>query len=222
MTSSIPSRNAWRNEALSKIDPRHTALLVIDLQNDFCSDSGALAVLGSNVSPCKAVAERIAPFLRKVRDVLPLIAFFRLVYDPDRMSESQKERLMRDGKPIICQPGSSGVELFVSPEASDLIFTKHHYSAFTNDEFLRVLHERGIKNVVVTGVDTHICVEGTVRQGYDLGYRMLVLRDLVATRESELAQHQNSLATCERYFAISLESHLFTELLRSREMVTTR
>src|SRR5262249_48320886 len=157
--------------------------------------------------------------LRKVRGALPLVAFFRLVYDPDKMSESQKERLIRDGKPIICLPGSSGVELFVTPEGSDLVFTKHHYSAFTNKEFLGVLHERAIKNIVVTGVDTHICVEGTVRHGYDLGYRMLVLPDLVGTRGSELAQHQNSLAICERYFAVSLESHLFTELLRSRETV---
>ena len=218
MTSSVQaSKDAWRNAVLSKIDPRRTALLVIDLQRDFCSDSGALAALGSDVSPCRGVAERVSLFLPKVRGVLPLIAFFQLVYDPDKMSEAQKERLIRNGNPIICQPASTGIELFITPDPTDLVFTKHHYSAFSNEGFLRVLRERSIENVVVTGVDTHICVEGTVRQGYDLGYRMLVLSDLVATRESEYARHQNSLALCDRYFALTLESQLFTELLRRRD-----
>lgn len=215
------SRDAWRNETLSKIDPRRTALLVIDLQRDFCSDNGALAALGSNVSPCRAVAERVSLFLEKVRGVLSFIAFFQLVYDPDKMSESQKERLIRNGKPIICQPSSSGIELFVTPDPTDLVFTKHRYSAFSNEQFLRVLRERSITNVAVTGVDTHICVEGTVRHGYDLGYRMLVLSDLVATRESESAQHHNSLTLCDRYFALTLESDLFIELLRNRNAATT-
>jgi nicotinamidase-related amidase len=67
--------------------------------------------------------------------------------------------------------------------------------------------------VAVTGVDTHICVEGTIRHGYDLGYRMLVLSDLVGTRASEFARHENALALCERYFAIGLESGAFLNVV---------
>ena len=155
-------------------NPARTALLVIDLQIDFCSDDGALAALGSDVSPCRAVANRIAGFLPTIRADVALTAFFRLIYDPEKMSESQRERLIRNGRPIICAPESAGSELFIKPVPGDLVFTKHRYSAFSNDQVCRLLHERSITTVAVVGVDTHICVEGTVRQGYDLGYRMIV------------------------------------------------
>lgn len=210
-SSKIPY-SVWKADVLSNVDPRRTAVLVIDLQKDFCSDDGALAALGSDVSPCKAVAERIAQFLPSVRGTVGLIAFFRLVYDPDEMSEAQQERLLRDGKPIICSPGSLGSDLVITPAHEDWTFVKHRYSAFSNQQFYNLLRDRLITTVAVTGVDTHICVEGTVRHGYDLGYRMLILSDLVATRRSEFARHENSLALCDRYFALTIESSTFVEM----------
>jgi ureidoacrylate peracid hydrolase len=207
--------DAWKASVMSKVDFRRTAVLVIDLQKDFCSDDGALAALGSDVSPSRAVAERIAQFLPSVRGTAGLIAFFRLVYDPDEMSEAQQERLLRDGKPIICGPGSGGSDLVITPAHEDWTFVKHRYSAFSNQHFQNLLRERLITTIAVTGVDTHICVEGTVRHGYDLGYRMLVLSDLVATRRSEFARHENSLALCERYFALTIDSSTFLEICQA-------
>lgn len=214
--SASPDMDAWKAEILAKVHPQQTALLVVDLQNDFCSDDGALAALGSDVSPCRAVAERIIDFLPKARGMLAVTAFFQLIYDVEKMSEAQRERLVRNGKPVICVPGSFGSELFITPEPGDLVFTKYRYGGFSNEQFRRQLLERSITTIAVTGVDTHICIEGTVRQGYDLGYRMLVLSDLVATRRSELARHENSLTLCARYFALTLDSGTFLRALRSR------
>ena len=215
--SSNVTYDGWKAGVLSKVNPRHTALLVIDLQRDFCCEDGALAALGSDVSSSRATAERIGHFLPRVRGIVDLIAFFRLVYEPAKMSEAQSERLLRDGKPIICAPGSAGSDLIVTPAKEDLVFTKHRYSAFSNQQFQEILRDRSITTVVVTGVDTHICVEGTVRHGYDLGYRMLVLSDLVATRKSEFARHENSLALCERYFGLTITSSTFLEMCEARE-----
>jgi ureidoacrylate peracid hydrolase len=205
--------DAWKARALLQVDPQRTALLAIDLQRDFCSPDGALAALGSDVSPSTAVAARIDRFVPRVRNTVGLVAFFQLVYEPAQMSEAQRERLLQDGKAILCQPGTAGCELVVTPDHSDQVFTKHRYSAFSNQQFCDVLSERSITTVAVTGVDTHICVEGTVRHGYDLGYRMVVLSDLVATRRSEIARHEHSLAVCERYFAITMESPDFLNLV---------
>jgi ureidoacrylate peracid hydrolase len=213
MESSKPIYDAWKASVLSKVEPRQTAVLVIDLQKDFCSEEGALAGLGSDVSPCRATAERIAQFLPLVRGMVGLIAFFKLVYEPSDMSEAQQERLLQDGKPIICSAYGGGSDLVLAPTPGDYIFVKHRYSAFSNREFRNLLRERAITTVVATGVDTHICVEGSVRHGYDLGYRMLVLSDLVATRHSELARHKNSLALCDRYFALTIDSRKFIETL---------
>lgn len=206
---------AWRSSILAKVNPRRTAIAVIDLQNDFCSKDGALAALGSDVSPSEMAAEAIVKFLPSVRHSIAMTAFFRLEYEPSRMSEVQRERLLRNGRPIICAPASLGAELFVNPEPGDRIFTKYRYSAFSNEEFRELLRSQSIETVAVAGVDTHICVESTVRQGYDLGYRMLVLSDLVATRRSEFGRHENSLAVCERYFGLVIESTTFLTTLNA-------
>jgi ureidoacrylate peracid hydrolase len=213
--SGKPTQDVWKTAVLSRVDPRHTALLVIDLQNDFCRDDGAVAAFGSDVSPCRTAAHRIAQFLPEVRGTLSFIAFFQLIYDSDKLSEAQRERLLKNGKPMICLPGSGGAELFMTPDPADLVFTKHRYSAFSNEQFCSLLRERSITTVVVSGVDTHICVEGTVREGHDLGYRMVVLSDLVATTRSQFARHENSLALCERYFAVTIESNVFLKALRN-------
>src|SRR5262245_25325294 len=104
MSSADRKYDEWKAAALQNVDPRRTALLVIDLQTDFCSPNGALAALGSDVSPSAAVAERIRSFLPEVREHLGLVAFFKLVYDPAKMSPSQRERLLRDGRPLLCDP----------------------------------------------------------------------------------------------------------------------
>jgi ureidoacrylate peracid hydrolase len=212
----------WKAGVLSTIDSRRTAVLVIDLQKDFCSDDGALAALGSDVSPSAAAAERIAKFLPSVRARVGLIAFFRLLYSSEHMSEAQKERLLRNGKPIICSPSGGGSDLVITPTPGDYIFIKHRYSAFSNRQFRNLLRERLITTIAVTGVDTHICVEGTVRHGYDLGYRMVVLSDLVATRRSEFARHENSLALCERYFALTIDSNTFSDACHAKHKFIAR
>lgn len=209
--------DVWRTNILARVQPERTALAVIDTQRDFCSSDGALAALGGDVSPCQTAAEKIAAFLPQVRALLGVVAFFRLEYDPRHLSEAQRERLLRDGRPIICAPNSPGSELIVTPGPKDKVFTKHRYSAFSNDDFLKLLSERTIDTVAVAGVDTHICVENTVRQGHDLGFRMLVLSDLVATRGSEARRHENALTVLERYFGIVIDSALFLKVLTQHE-----
>jgi ureidoacrylate peracid hydrolase len=186
---------------------------VIDLQRDFCSEDGALAALGSDVSPCRTTAEKVAEFLPRIRELVALVAFFRLEYDPTRMSPVQRERLLRDGRPVICAPDSPGSQLFIAPHPDDKVFTKHRYSAFSNGGFVEVLKALSIETLAVTGVDTHICVENTVRDGYDRGYRMLILSDLVATRTSESRRHENALTVMERYFGFVIHSTQFLTLL---------
>lgn len=212
-----PTEAAWKMDVLSRVDPSRTALLVIDIQNDFCSDDGAVAAMGGDISECRMVANRIAEFVPQVSGRLGFTAFFRLIYDDQWLSESQKERLLKNGSPIICAAGSHGADLFLTPGPEDLVFTKHCYSAFSNEAFCQVLRERSIATVVVTGVDTHICIEGTVRAGYDLGYRMVVLTDLVGTTRSNISNHQNSLVLCERYLAVTVQSDLFLQELQNRK-----
>src|SRR5262249_8357478 len=104
MNAVRPEYEAWKTGVLSKIDPLRTAFIVIDLQRDFCSIDGALAALGSDVSSSAAVATRIHHFLPSIRPLVNFVAFFQLIYDPPQMSEAQKERLVKNGQPILCRP----------------------------------------------------------------------------------------------------------------------
>jgi ureidoacrylate peracid hydrolase len=212
MNAVRPEYEAWKAGVLSKVDPATTALIAIDLQRDFCSTDGALAALGSDVSPSASIVSRLEGFLPQVRPLVNFVAFFQLVYDPAEMSEVQKERLIKNGQPVVCRPNTRGCDLILTPTQDDLVFVKHRYSAFSSLPFQALLKERRIETVAVVGVDTHICVEGSVRHGYDLGFRMIVLSDLVATRRAEASRHDNSLALCERYFGLTMDSDAFVTM----------
>ena len=213
-----PASEIWKAGVLSKIEPAHTALLIIDLQRDFCSDDGALAALGSDVSPCQAVANRIANFLPEARGQ---VAFVKLFSNSSiklmRCRRHNVSVLSATAKTVICVPGAPVLNCSLSQFPGDRIFENIVTAHFSRRSLPAVVERlRSITTVAVAGVDTHICVEGTVRNGYDLGYRMLVLSDLVATRRAESNRHENSLALCERYFALTVDSGSFLELLRTR------
>lgn len=196
-----------RGWALHGIARERTALAVIDVQQDFCSGSGVIARGGDDVSTCSAVAERLAAALPQFRRLIDCVCFFRLFYDPPQMSTAQQERLIVAGRPVICDPDTSGVEYYlISPEIRDYQFVKYHYSAFTVDSFRSLLASRDIETVLLSGVDTHICIEGTARHGYDLGFRIAILSDLVGSSVANRDLHIRSLEVCAKYFALVVES----------------
>lgn len=197
----------WRNSVIENIRPGRSLLAVIDIENDFCSPGGAFARMGADVTECAIVAKRIAQATDILRPLLNRIAFFRLVYEPAAMTAVQRERLLEDGSPRICDPHGSGTNFYVVlPSPEDLVYTKHQYSIFSVNPFLEYLAVHAIENIILAGVDTHVCVESAARQGYDLGYRMVVLSDLVATRASAQASHDDALVTCEKYFGLVMTS----------------
>lgn len=213
----LRGKEMWKADILATLSPANTILAVIDVQNDFCSADGALARLGYDLSPCVAVAAQITNTLPALRDVVSSTNFFRLVYDTTMMSAVQKERLLRGEKPVICDPAGTGTDLFLPTVATDCTFIKHRYSAFSNESFVKMLRIGKIETVLVAGVDTHICVEATVRQGYDMGFRMVVLSDLVGTHRREQDAHIQSLARMDRYFGFVAPSQVVIEAL-SRKM----
>jgi ureidoacrylate peracid hydrolase len=215
LTRSPVQEPGWTDSILSSLEPTRTALAVIDVQNDFCSPTGALGLQGSDVTLCKVVAERISSAMPLLRRLVSCVAYFRLLYEPEKMSLPQRERLLVDGRPVLCAPTGTGGDFFrITPAESDLVFVKHRYSAFSVEAFRDQLRARDITTVLVAGVDTHICVEGTVRHGYDLGYRMVVLSDLVGTRQAEFHRHSLSLELCSKYFGIVVSS---AELIRAMD-----
>ena len=80
----------------------------------------------------------------------------------------------------------------------EYIVKKHRYGAFTGTALDNTLRENGIRTLVVTGVQTNVCVETTLREGLSRGYYIVVPADCVATHSSDL--HDATLQNVERLF----------------------
>jgi ureidoacrylate peracid hydrolase len=176
-------------------------VVVIDVQNDFCSVGGALYEQGCDIENIDRMLPTLALFLEKTRQLGGKILFTRHQYQLEQFTPfvQTRERLLFGGQgfPI---PGTWG-EAFcspVTPEQGDIVIDKHHYSAFSNPQLEQVLTEHGIQTLVLTGVLTNVCVETTAREADRKDLYTIVVDDCVASDSPEL--HRAALANIRDYF----------------------
>src|SRR5229473_5729381 len=120
-----------------KVDPKHCALVVIDVQNDFAADGGFFDRVGADLQPIRT--ERVPALLRLItgaRRTGVLVIFIQAIYDPEYLSAPMRERNARLGMEIPrCLTGSWGADFFeVRPEVGEPIVIKHRYSAMVNTD----------------------------------------------------------------------------------------
>jgi len=188
-----------------RIDPKHTALLVIDMQNDYCSPGGASERNGRDVSSVQAIIPRLARLIECARSVgIPSI-FLKYTVGPGDAGLSGPE-IMRRGR-IFANvestiKGTWGHEIVdqlpYRPE-TDLVIEKRRLSAFVGTELDHHLKSR-FKTVVVAGTVTQGCVETTVRDAACYDYYVAVPEDCTATTTPELQEAGiKSMAAFLRY-----------------------
>ena len=172
--------------------PEATALLVIDMQNDFLVPDGPLPAAGG-MALVPVIAWRSGPG----GPARPVI-FTQEAHRPGY----QDFGIERFFEPIHCVEGGTGIDIVdgLAPEPSDLIVgAKRRYDAFLGTELDLVLRLHEIENLVVAGVDTDVCVSATVQHARNLDYRCLVLRD--ATAGTSVERHEAALVCLEVAFA---------------------
>lgn len=174
------------SEVPFRYDPSHTALVIIDVQNDFCSSAGSLARLGFDVS----AAKRMIPGLRELVDVsrrvgLPII-FVKTLHDESTDSPPWLGRVgdgpgtERTG--LTCRTGTWGSEFFeIQPGPKEPVVTKNRFSAFVGTNLDLLLRTRGIRSLLLAGVTTETCVESTLRDGLFLEYYVSLVEDCAAS-----------------------------------------
>ncbi len=178
------------------VDPAHTALLVIDLQNDFCHPQGHFARHGRDMT---LMGERLPTMVETVQAAQALGVFTVLVRQetlPDGRSDSPAwlRFKTRDGKTSeYTLPGSWGWAFVdgVDPAPGDRIVTKYRPDAFVRTDLEKVLQEKGIQTVVVLGCTTEGCVESSVRGASYRDFYVVVVEDAVATNDRAL--HEGSM-----------------------------
>ncbi len=180
-----------------KIDPEETALLLIDMQNDFLHEKGKAAVLG--VWKFAKEAETI-PNTRKMIEIarkndIPVI-YVKFVFRPDyadimglaQLSLCTLGKFIKEGE--ICKEGTWGAEYVdeLKPEAGDYIVVKRRMGAFYNTDLETLLRGLGRRTLIICGVVTNFCVEATVRGAVDRDLDCIVLSDCTASENREMQE----------------------------------
>ncbi len=170
------------------LDWSTTALLIIDMQRDFMEPGGFGETLGNDVSQLARAVRPIASVLGAARDLGLLVVHTREGHLPD-LSDAPPAKIDRGAPSLrIGDPGPMGRILIrgeaghdIIPELypldGEIVIDKPGKGAFYATELGEVLQEHGIENLLVCGVTTEVCVNTTVREANDRGYRCVVLSD---------------------------------------------
>lgn len=184
-----------------RLAPRQCALVVIDMQNDFCAPGGYIeAVMKKDVGAAAGIVDPLRTLLDAARAARVPVCWIGADYSRERIPASM--RLKLDAARITadcCAPGSWGAQWFgVEPAAGETILFKHTYSGFSATPLDALLRDEGVRTVVCVGVQTQICVESTVREAHSLGYACVVPADAVASHTPAL--HDAALANIRFLF----------------------
>jgi ureidoacrylate peracid hydrolase len=202
------------NQELKNIG--NIAVLVVDIQNDFCHDEGIFAQQGLDVSPAQEVTPRIQSFIDEVRKYDVPVIYSKQI-ESDEVTPDNLKRQFAHGKlKAVCTPNSWGAELYqLEPAEGEHVLEKHTYDVFSNPQLRKILDERGIDTLVIAGVNTDVCVDTTVRSAFTNGYQVVVPKDLVATMNVDGQEHY--LSVFDRFFGDVVESAQVPEYLRGNE-----
>ncbi|MGE7827367.1 cysteine hydrolase family protein [Paenibacillus sp. NPDC093718] len=174
------------------------AVIVVDVQNDYCHPEGALPQAGCNVSGVVAMMPKLYKLLHTARELNVPIIFIQTLHEKATDSDAWTTR--SSGRSAnVCRRGSWGAEFYeLSPQEDDIIVNKHRYSAFVNTRLDSVLKTLKIETLIMTGVSTNVCVESTARDGFMLDYHIVLAADACASYSQ--TAHEMTLENIEGYF----------------------
>jgi biuret amidohydrolase len=175
-----------------EFDPATTALVVIDMQRDFVEPGGFGEALGNDVTPLQAVIAPCRRMLDAARKRGMMIIHTREGHSPD-LADCPPSKIVRGrgaikigdsgpmGRILIRGEHGHGIVSELAPQPGEVVVDKPGKGAFCATDLDHILHNRGIKSLIVCGVTTEVCVTTTVREANDRGYECVVLADCVGS-----------------------------------------
>jgi nicotinamidase-related amidase len=215
------------------IDPGHTALVVVDMQHDFCKADGAFGKLGIDLSMYQPMIPRLAQLIAAARSASVLIIYIQMTVLPGRKSESPAQirfnmrmhKTFHPENPLLYTiDGSAGQEIIpeLAPQQGDIMVKKYRSSAFWGTNLNMLLRSNGIESLIVTGCTTEGCVESTARDALFNDYYVVVPEDCVAS--DDYRQHEASLLLMRHRFDVmpsaEIEAQWQTEKASEQQIQT--
>jgi nicotinamidase-related amidase len=186
-----------------RIDPEHTALVLVDLQNDFCDAAGSMGKLGEGLEAIRAILPNVSSLLAQARTAGVMVVHIKAEYGGANQSDVSLFAGAGVAATACCVPGSWGAGIIpeVAPLPGEPIEVKNRFSGFVDTGLEKLLRCNNIRTLVICGVATQCCVESTVRDAALRDFYVVVPRDGVAARARMRHLHEASLETMGLFFA---------------------
>ena len=179
-----------------QIKPDQTALLIIDMQNDYVADKGKLGKLGLNVKLIQDAVPTMNKLIQAARKAGVMVVWIRQTHTLiDALPNYLASNVARKkGQPFkesdfLVQGGTWGAKFYdkmIDKLPSELEVRKYTYSAFQNTPLETYLKAKGIKTIISIGCVTNVCVQSTAMVGWFNGYYSIISSDAAATTDPEL------------------------------------
>lgn len=179
-----------------------TALLIIDLQNDYFT-GGSMELVGS-----EKAGENAQIILERFRS------------EGKRVIHIQHIATRPDATFFL--PDTKGAEIhsLVQPMNDEKIIVKHFPNSFRETELFDYLKDEGIDHLVVSGMMTHMCVDATVRAARDLGFEIELIADACATRDLEIEGKKVKAADVHHAFLAAM-NHTYARVITTEQFLNT-
>lgn len=209
-----------------KINP---ILLIIDMQNGFCTKGGSYDKLGIDISHYQKIIPNIKKAIEICRKAKIPIFYTQAVREAsgiDLFTKQHKILPQKRGERIkkipICVRGTWDAEIIpeLSPAKEDHIVIKRRDSAFQDTELDLWLRSSHIDTIIFCGADTSVCVDNSVRDAFNKGYSVIILSDAVASMHP--SHHVATLETLKEWYGVSVTTDELERILASQPIPTKR